>query len=379
METMATKRCFYEVLGVEKNADSGAISRAYRKLAIKYHPDSNPNDEEATRLFKEAAEAYEVLNDSQKRAAYDQYGHAAFQGGGPGGAAGAGFDFGDVFEDLFDNFFGGGGRRRGGGRSGKRRGADLKCQVTLTLAEAAKGVSKTVQFDRNEVCVTCRGSGSKPGSTGDTCRRCQGRGQVVQSAGILRVQTTCPDCQGAGKVITDPCSGCRGRGWNGRRVELEVAIPAGVDDDMQVRIQGEGEPSPNGGPPGDCFCFIRIKPHPLFKRDGGDLFVEVPISYTQAALGAIIEIPTIEGPDQLTISPGTQSGEIFRLGGRGMPDPRGGKNGDLLVQTNVEVPKRLGQKEEELLRELAEMEHSNVTPQRKSFLSKLKDIFSPAE
>jgi molecular chaperone DnaJ len=369
MMTMATKRDYYEVLGVERNATDNEISRAYRKLAIKYHPDSNPNDEEATKRFKEIAEAYEVLSDAQKRHAYDRHGHAAFQGAGVGG----GYDVGDIFEDLFDNFFGGG-RRRGGGR--QQAGADIRCQVTLTLEEAAKGVSKTVRFDRSEVCSTCRGTGSRPGSNGETCRRCKGHGQVVQSAGILRVQTTCPDCQGSGRVITDPCTACRGRGRVARRIELDVAIPAGVDDGMQVRLAGEGEPGPYGGSPGDCYCVIRVKPHSLFKRDGLDLFVEVPISYTQAALGAQIEIPTLDGPDNLVISPGTQSGEIFRLERRGMPNPRGGRPGDLLVQTYIEVPKRLGDKEEELLRKLAELEHSNVTPKRKSFLSMLREYFS---
>ena len=377
MQTMATKRDYYEVLGVARTASDGDISRSYRKLAIKYHPDSNPDDEEATRLFKEAAEAYEILSDPQKRAAYDQYGHAAFQGGAGGGGGGA-YDVGDIFEDIFDNFFGGGGRRRGGGRR-TRRGADIKCQVTLTLNDAATGVNKTVQFERADSCNACRGSGSKPGSQGETCRRCQGQGQVVQSAGILRVQTTCPDCNGAGRIITDPCNQCRGKGQTAHRVELDVAIPAGVDDGMQVRLEGEGAPGPNGGPAGDCYCFIKIKAHPLFKRDGMDLFVEVPISYTQAALGAFLEIPTLDGPDKLTISPGTQSGQVFRLDKRGMPDPRTGRRGDLLVQTYVEVPKRINTQEEELLRQLAELENSNVSPKRSSFISKLKEYFSPAE
>jgi molecular chaperone DnaJ len=378
---MATKRDYYEVLNVARTASDGEISTAYRQLAIKYHPDSNPGDDEATRAFKEAAEAYEVLSDAEKRARYDRYGHAGVQGAN--GASG--FDnvedifdaFGDLFGGgIFGDFFGGGGRGRGRRR---HRGADVKCEVSLNLAEAAKGVTKTVHFDRNEACANCRGAGSKPGSTGATCRRCNGHGQVVQSAGILRVQTTCPTCHGAGQVITDPCDVCRGRGFVGKRVELEVAIPAGVDDGMRVRLTGEGEPSPDGGPPGDCYCLIRVRAHPLFKRDGVNLFVEIPIAYTQAVLGAEIEIPTLDGPDKLKVPKGTQSGETFRLKQRGMPDPRGGFVGDLLVQTYVEVPKRLGDREDELLRELADLEHKHVSPRRKSFLKKLKEYLSPSD
>lgn len=375
---MATKRDYYEVLGVEKNASEQDISRAYRKLAIKYHPDSNAGNEEATERFKEAAEAYEVLGDAQKRARYDQYGHAATNGQAGFGDVEDIFDaFGDIFGGgIFGDIFGRGGRSRG---RRQQRGADVKCEVTLTLEEAARGVKRKVTFDRSEGCETCHGSGSKPGSTGETCRRCNGHGQVVQSAGILRVQTTCPSCQGAGQVIVDPCDDCRGRGFVAHQVELEVAIPAGVDDDMRVRLAGEGERSRSGGPPGDCYCFIRVKPHPLFKREGSHLFVEVPISYTQAALGAEIEIPTLEGTDQLQVPAGTQSGDVFKLRGKGIPDPRSGQAGELLVQTHVEVPKRLTPKEEEVLRELAEIENRNVSPRRKSFLDKLRDYLTPAE
>ena len=383
MASMSTKRDYYEVLGVVREASDRDISVAYRQLAIKYHPDSNPGDEEATLMFKEAAEAYEVLSDAEKRTRYDRFGHAGVQGAG----GHAGFDnvedifdaFGDLFGGggIFGDIFGGGGRGRGRGR--RHRGSDIKCEVSLTLAEAAKGVTKKVSFERNEACSNCRGSGSKPGSTGETCRRCNGHGQVVQSAGILRVQTTCPTCHGAGQVITDPCDICRGRGAVASQVELEVAIPAGVDDGMRVRLTGEGEPSRDGGPPGDCYCLMRVMPHPLFKRDGSHLFVELPIAYTQAVLGAEIEIPTLDGPDTLKVPAGTQSGELFRLRQRGLPDPRGNAVGDLLVQAYVEVPKRLGEREEELLRELADLEHTNVSPRRKSFLKKLKEYLTPSE
>ena len=312
---------------------------------------------------------------------YDRYGHAGVQG--PGGGAG----FTDV-EDIFDAFgdiFGGGifGDLFGGGRGRRRQrvrpGADIKCEVVLTLAEAARGVTRTVEFERSEPCSRCRGSGSRPGSSGETCRRCNGRGQVVQSAGILRVQTTCPTCRGSGQVIADPCELCRGQGAVAKRVELEVPIPPGVDDGTRVRLAGEGEPSREGGPAGDCYCFIRVQPHPLFKRDDIHLFVEVPISYTQAALGAEIEIPTLDGTDRLTIPAGSQSGDVFRLRQRGMPSLRGSAVGDLLVQTHVEVPRRLAPKEEEVLRELAELENRNVSPRRMSFLEKLKEYLAPPE
>ncbi len=384
MTTMASKRDYYEVLGVARDASDRDIARAYRQLAIKYHPDSNPDDAEATVLFKEAAEAYEVLSDAEKRARYDQYGHAGVSGAGAGGPGGFA-DMDDIMDAVGD-IFGGGifGEFFGGGRGGRRRnraqkGSDIKCDVSLTLAEAARGVTRRVQFERSELCSRCRGSGSKAGSTGEACRRCNGRGKIVQSAGILRVETVCPACHGAGQVIVDPCEGCRGRGYTARQVELDVAIPAGIDEGMRIRLSGEGEPGVNGGPAGDCYCFIHVQPHSLFKRDGTHLFVEVPISYTQAALGSEMDIPTLDGTTNLTVPAGTQSGDVFRLKGKGMPDPRGSATGDLLVQTHVEVPKRLQPKEEALLRELAELEHRNVSPKRKGFLDKLREYLSPQE
>jgi molecular chaperone DnaJ len=372
---MAAKRDYYEVLGVSRNASEKEIAAAYRKLAIKYHPDTNPNDEAATEKFKEAAEAYEVLGDAEKRHIYDQYGHAGVEAGG---GARQFHDVGDIFEafgDLFglgDLFGGMGGRRR----PRQRRGADVRCDVTLDLEEAAKGVSKTVEFTRSKRCGTCSGTGARPGSSPQACRRCGGRGQVVQSAGILRVQTTCPACQGSGMVISDPCPECRGAGYAKDRVKLQVAIPPGVDDGMRVRLPGEGEPSPDGGPAGDCYCFISLRPHRLFQRDGSNLILRMPITYTQAALGATIDVPTLTGKATLELPRGTQSGKVFRLAGRGMPDPRGGALGDLLVQTIIEVPERLTEQQEELLRELAELENSNVSPHRRSFLEKLTSYFT---
>lgn len=368
---MATKRCYYEVLGVERSADKRAIARAYRKLAIKYHPDSNPNDDEATVLFREATEAYEILNDDSKRARYDRYGHSGVEG-----AAHQFHSTEDIFEafgeifggNVFGDFFGGG--RRGGQR--RRRGSDVRSDVTLTLEEAAQGVEKEIKFTRNERCDTCDGSGAKPGTSPDQCSTCGGHGQVLQSAGILRVQTTCPHCRGAGVVIKDPCEDCRGRGVQSRAVELEVSIPAGVDDGMRVRLTGEGEASPDGGPNGDCYCFIKVKRHELFQRDGHNLILQLPVSYTQAVLGAEIQVPTLQGTDKLDLKRGTQSGEVYTIRGGGMPDPQGGGKGDLLVQTFIETPKKITAEQEKLLRQLAELEHVEVSPQRKSFLDKLK-------
>ena len=375
MSSMATKRDYYEVLGVERNASDRDISSAYRRLAIKYHPDSNPNDEEATVLFKECAEAYEVLSDADKRAAYDRYGHAGVNAGGGGGFADV-EDIFDAFGDMFGfgDVFGGGRRRRR-----PRRGADVKAQVVLDLEEAVRGVTKQVKFRRNKTCGTCEGSGAKAGAAPVGCRTCGGRGQVVQSAGILRVQTTCPHCQGSGRVINDPCGSCSGSGMEAEEVSLEVNIPPGVDDGMQVRLSGQGEASRHGGPAGDCYCVIRVREHSLFEREGTQLFIRMPISYTQAALGAEIEIPTLNGPKTVTVSPGTESGFVFKLRGLGVPDPHGGPKGDLLAQVYVEVPKKLDTRQEELLRQLAEVESTNVAPQRKSFLEKIRDYFSPEE
>ncbi len=276
---------------------------------------------------------------------------------------------GGMFGDLFGR----------GGSSRVRRGSDVRADITLTLEESARGVSKTIEFERREPCGTCEGSGSKPGGDVVACQQCGGRGQVLQSAGILRVQTTCPVCRGQGKIIVDPCHDCHGQGQSSKPVELEVSIPAGVDDGMRVKIAGEGESSPGGGPSGDCYVFISVRRHKLFHRDGQNLILEMPITYTQASLGAEIEVPTLEGPDKLVIARGTQSGEVFKLAGRGMPNPRGGSKGDLLVQTFIETPKRISTEQEELLRKLAELEHADVLPERKNFLKRLTEYFATAD
>ncbi|MEO1496055.1 MAG: molecular chaperone DnaJ [Planctomycetota bacterium] len=368
---MPTQRDYYEVLGVSRDADGGTIATAYRKLAIQYHPDKNPGDDEAIACFKEAAEAFEVLNDSEKRSRYDRFGHAGVNGQGH---AGAGFGdvedifsaFGDVFGDLF-----GGGRR-----GGRRRGRDVRCDVTLSLHEAATGVTKTVTFKRHERCGTCDGSGAAPGSGTETCGYCGGAGRVIQSAGIVRMQTTCPACQGAGQTISEPCRDCRGKGQRLRSVETEVNIPAGVDDGTRVRITGQGEPSTSGGPPGDCYCFIAVEEHPLFDREGQHLIVRMPITYSQAALGCELDTPTLTGRATVKLKPGTESGDVFRLRGLGIEDPHGRGVGDLLVQVAIEVPKKVSAEEEKLLRQLAELEQKNVAPERKSFFTQLKEYFT---
>lgn len=377
---MNQKRDYYEILMVERSASKGDVDRSYRKLAIKYHPDSS-KAEDAVERFKEASEAYEVLSNADKRARYDRHGHA-----GVDGSASQFNDVEDIFEAFgemfgggsFGDLFGGRGGRGGGGggrRRRTRRGADIRCNVTLTLSEAAKGVCKDISFRRNISCVTCEGSGAAPGSQPVTCSTCGGRGQVVQSAGILRVQTACPHCGGAGQQISQPCTDCRGSGLHSEKAELSIEIPAGVDDGMRVRVQGEGEASPDGGPSGDCYCFVSVKEHELFKRDGNSLILQLPISYSQAALGAEIEVPTLDGPENLRVQPGTQSGEVFTIKGKGVVDPRGGRSGDLLIQVFIEVPKKLLAEQEELLRQLAELDSESVLPHRKTFLEKVADLF----
>ena len=376
MATMASKRDYYEVLGVERTATTQVISDAYRKLALKHHPDRNPGDEEAVVKFKECAEAFEVLCDDEKRSRYDRYGHAGVQGGHQFHDVNDIFEaFGDILGGgIFGDLFGGG---RGQGRR-PRKGDDVACELTIDLFEAARGVTKTVEVERHEACVDCKGTGAKAGSKPEQCRYCGGRGQVVQASGIFRVQTTCPACQGAGQLVKDPCAKCKGAGYTLKKVFREVKIPAGVDHQMRVRLTGEGEPSTSGGPPGDCYCIIHLTDHPLFERDGHNLICRVPISYAQAALGAAIQVPTLEGTEEMEVPIGTQSGDVFKLRRRGMPDPRGRGKGDLLVVVTVEVPKQLTAKQEKLLRELAAEEKTNVSPHRKSFLEKLKDYFVPS-
>jgi molecular chaperone DnaJ len=375
MNTMAAKRDYYEILGVERTATSGQISEAYRKLAMQFHPDRNPGDDEAVVKFKEAAEAFEVLSHTEKRSAYDRFGHAGLNGGGAPHFQDVSdiFNaFGDIFgRGIFGDIFGGG--HRGGPRV--RQGADIQCEVRIDLMEAAKGTSKILRFMRHAVCETCSGSGAKPGTKPERCHYCGGRGQVMQSTGIFSIQTPCPSCHGSGQTIRDPCTVCRGAGYVQRKVTRKVDIPPGVDDRSRLRLSGEGEPSPEGGPPGDCYCSIHVSEHSLFQRRGRDLVCQVPIHYSQAVLGATIEAPTLDGPESLNVPGGTQTGAIFTIRGRGMPDLQRHSRGDLLVQVHIDVPKAINTEHEEVLRRLADIEKAHVTPVQKSFFEKLKELF----
>jgi molecular chaperone DnaJ len=372
---MVDQRDYYEVLGVERRATSAQITDAYRKLAIKFHPDKNPGNAEAAARFKEAARAFEVLSDADLRSRYDRFGHAGLQGGRQHDFN----DIGDVFE-AFGDLFGGGifGEAFGGGRKRSnrpRKGRDVFCQVSLSLVEAARGATTTVAFTRHELCGTCDGSGAKKGTKPQTCDYCGGQGQVIQTAGVFRLQTTCPACRGAGSVIREKCTACGGEGLTEEHVERRVTIPAGVDSDVRVRLAGEGEPGGNGGPPGDCYCVIEIEAHPFLTREGRDLHCEVPITYTQAALGATVDVPTLDGAKPLQIARGTQPGDVIRVRGLGMPEVRGRGVGDLHVHMHVEVPKTLSPKAEALLRDLAAEEHAAVSPRRSSFFSRLAEYF----
>jgi molecular chaperone DnaJ len=367
---MANKRDYYEVLGVGKDSDGEVIKRAYRKLAMQYHPDRNVGDETAEIKFKEAAEAYEVLRDPDKRQRYDRYGHAGLEGlNAPHfNNAQSVFDmFGDLFGDLF------GERRQYGPQSGR----DLQVAVEIGLAEAARGTTKNLTIPREELCQECSGNGSRRGTQPATCRRCGGRGVVLQNQGFFRMQQTCRGCGGRGVVITDPCPTCHGNGRVVARRALEIAIPPGVDNGTRIRLGSEGEAGEPGAPRGDLYCVIRVKEHSLFHRDGPNLICQVPVTFSQAALGADLEIPTLDGKISHPLKRGIQSGEVLRIAGKGMPNLRGGRPGDLLVQVILETPRQLTQRQEELFRELAELDHKHVSPQRKSFLDKVRAFFTP--
>ena len=378
-----SKRDFYEVLGVERTADDREIKKAYKRLAMKYHPDRNREDPQAEEKFKEVKEAYEILSDGQKRTAYDQYGHAgvdpqAGMGGGFGGfGAGAG-GFSDAFGGIFDEIFGAG-RAGGGGRSNVYRGADLRYNLEITLEQAAFGTETKIRIPTMEACETCKGSGAKSGTQPKTCPTCQGSGQVRMQQGFFSIQQTCPKCRGTGKFIADPCGSCHGAGRVKQHKTLAVKIPAGVDAGDRIRLSGEGEHGVNGGPPGDLYVQIHLKAHPVFQREQNDLHCEMPISFATAALGGEIEIPTLDGAANLKIPPETQTGKVFRLRGKGIKGVRSGNQGDLLCHVVVETPVNLTDRQKELLREFDESSKEDAerhNPRAKSWMDRVRDFFA---
>src|SRR3954453_15198072 len=373
---MATKRDYYEVLGVKRDATPEEIKKAYRQLALKNHPDKNPGDPEAERRFKEGAEAYEVLSDQAKRQSYARYGHAGLEGAGVHD-----FRHAEDIMSAFRDIFGGGlfGDLFGQRRRGPRPGQDLLIKLEIELQEAARGTTKSVDISRQEHCGECKGSGARKGTVATTCNYCGGQGQVVQSRGFFQVATTCPACGGEGVRVIDPCPNCRGTGRVPTAVSLKVDVPPGVESGMWLQIRGQGEPGDPGAPRGNLRIQVLVKKHPFFERNRNDLFFQFPISFSQAALGAEIEVPTLDGPDRLQVPKGTQSGDVLKLKGRGMPDINGRGRGDELVEVLVETPRHLNQRQEELLRELAEIEHEVVSPKRKSFFEKLRDYFTEDE
>jgi molecular chaperone DnaJ len=374
------KRDYYEVLGVAKDVNEEDLKKAYRRLAMKFHPDRNPDNKEAEEKFKEGNEAYEMLSNPDKRAAYDRHGHAGVDpsmgAGGFGGGQRGGGNYSDIFEAFGDIF--GGGQRGGGGASRQRGGADLQYTLELTLEEAVKGVKKQVRFTTAAACEVCDGSGSKKGSSMTTCRTCGGAGQVRMQQGFFTVQQTCPTCRGRGQMIKDPCSSCNGEGRTNKQKTLEVTIPAGVDTGDKVRLAGEGEAGANGAPAGNLFVQVVVKDHAIFKRDGGDLYCEVPISFPDAALGCELEVPTLEGKVKLKVPEGTQTGKVFRLRGKGVKPVRAYDVGDMLCRVVVETPVHLNSKQKELLRDFQASLDGNdkQSPNKKTFFDGLKDLFS---
>jgi molecular chaperone DnaJ len=363
---MTGKRDYYEVLGVDRGAAEGELKAAYRKLALKYHPDRNPDDKAAEDKFKEAAEAYEVLRDPQKRQIYDQYGHQGLEGQGFSGFGG----FEDIFSsfgDIFEDFFGFG-RGRGHSRSRVQRGADLRYDMTLEFMDAAFGVETAIDLDKAEPCPECNGSGAEPGTQPQTCPQCGGAGQVGHSQGFFTVRTTCPQCRGNGQVITDPCGKCHGQGRIVVSKTVSVKIPAGVDNGSRLRLSGEGQAGPNGGPSGDLYVFISVKPHDYFHREGDDIICQLPISFIQATLGDKVRVPTLTNEKELAIPKGTQHGELFRFRGEGIPSLRTGRPGDQIIQVAIKTPTNISKKQEALLREFAKLEKDKLRNKLKNIL-----------
>jgi molecular chaperone DnaJ len=377
---MATKRDYYEVLGVPKNASDDEIKKAYRKLAMKYHPDRNQGDAKAEAQFKEVKEAYEMLSEPEKRQAYDQFGHAGVDPnmrGGPGAGGFGGAGFADAFGDIFGDIFGQ--SRRGGGGRQVYRGNDLSYAMEITLEEAAEGKLSQIRIPSWDACDTCDGSGAKPGTSAETCSTCHGSGQVQLRQGFFSVQQTCPHCRGAGKIIKDPCTSCHGQGKVRSNKTLEINIPAGIDDGMRIRSAGNGEPGVNGGPPGDLFIEIRIKKHEVFERDGDDLHCEVSIPMTTAALGGEVEVPTLKGSATIDLPEGTQSGKQFRLRSQGIKGVRSSSAGDLYCHVKVETPVKLTEHQRKLIKELdASLRKggNKHSPSDKGWTDKIRDFFN---
>lgn len=376
---MANKRDYYEILGVAKTASAEELKKAFRKQAMQYHPDRNPGDKEAEHKFKEVNEAYDVLRDDQKRAAYDQYGHAAFEGGMGGRGAGQGFDFtsfSDIFDDLFGEFMGG---RGGGQRSNGNRGSDLRYNLEITLEDCFKGKTAKIRVPTSISCEACDGSGAEAGAQPIACPTCKGAGKVRAQQGFFTIERACPTCGGAGRVIEKPCKVCGGAGRTHKEKTLSVDIPAGVDEGNRIRLAGEGEAGLRGGAPGDLYVFLSVKPHRLFRREGQHLHCRVPVSMTTAALGGAVEVPTLDGGQaRITLPEGTQTGKQFRLRGKGMPSLQqsgfGAGNGDLYIQVMVETPVKLSKKQRELLEEFAKLDSEESSPESSGFFDKVKEM-----
>jgi molecular chaperone DnaJ len=367
------KKDYYELLGVNRSASEEEIKKAYRKLALQHHPDRNPGNKQAEETFKQVSEAYQVLSDAQKRAQYDQFGHAAFGDNGPfagGFDFSAGFD--DIFGDIFGEFFGGGSRRRGG----RSRGEDLRYNLTLSFEEAVAGTEKKIKIPRHGTCENCRGNGAQPGTAPQTCPTCRGRGQVSFQQGFFSVSRSCTQCNGQGSIIKEPCATCAGAGRVRKMHTLSVKIPPGVDTGSRLKLRGEGETAPGAaGSPGDLYVVIEVEPHPIFVRDQLDILCDLPISFVQAALGAELDVPTLEGKVKMKIPAGTQSGKVFRLKGKGVQDVQGYHQGDQLVRVSVETPTHLTARQKELLKEFAALGGEDVNPLSKGFFEKVKELF----
>jgi len=367
------KVCYYEILGVEKTCTEAEMKTAFRKMAMQYHPDRNPGNAEAEVKFKELNEAYQILSDGQKRAAYDRFGHAAFEQGGMGGGGGEGFgaSMADIFDDLFGDVMG-----RRGGRTSNNRGSDLRYNLEITLEDAFNGKTANLNVPTSISCEACTGTGAKPGAKPRVCPTCGGHGRVRAQQGFFAIERTCPHCFGRGEIIDDPCTACSGSGRTTRERSLQVNVPAGVEDGTRIRLTGEGEAGLRGGPPGDLYIFVSTKPHPFFQRDGADLFCRVPISMVKAALGGEVSVHTVDGGESLVKIPeGTQSGKQFKLRGKGMPVLRSRDIGDLYIQVTVETPQSLTKRQKELLTEF-DAESSNKThPESTGFFAKMKDFF----